>query len=66
MEIISDGCSFSGSYAWKYGLIDRIGGIEQALEYIRTQLGEVPVKYEYYPENKIPLLYKKLFHIGSK
>ena len=66
LEIISDGCSFSGSYAWKHGLIDQIGGIEQALEYIRTQLGEVPVKYEYYPENKIPLLYKKLFHIASK
>ena len=66
LELISDGCSFSGNYAWKHGLIDQIGGIEQALEFIRTQLGEASIEYEYYPENKIPLLYKKIFRIGSK
>lgn len=66
LEIISSGCSFSGIYAWKHGLIDQVGGIEQALEYIRTQLGEIPVKYEYYPENKVPLFYKKLLHICAK
>lgn len=66
LNIVSSGCSFSGNYAWKHGLIDQLGGIEQALEYIHNQLGEKTVKYWYYPENKISLLYKKLLRINVK
>lgn len=66
LKTVSSGCSFSGNYAWKHGLVDQIGGIDQALEHIQIQLGEESVKYWYYPENRVPLLYKKLFHIKTK
>lgn len=66
LNIVSSGCSISGNYAWKHGLVDQLGGIDQALEYIYDQLGGTSVEYWYYPENKIPVLYKKLFHINVK
>lgn len=66
LNIVSSGCSFSGKYAWKQGLVDQLGGIEQALNYIQTQLGEISVEYWYYPENKVSILYKKLFGISAK
>lgn len=66
LNIVSSGCSFSGDYAWKHGLIDQIGGIEKALEYIHAQLGETSVKYWYYPENKVSFFYKKFLHIDAK
>ena len=66
LEIISSGCSFSGSYAWTHGLIDQIGGIDQAMEYIRFKLGKSSLKFEYYPENKNSLLLRKLFRTGYR
>ena len=66
LNIISSGCSFSGKYAWKQGLVDQLGGIDQALNYIQTKLGDIAVEYWYYPENKVPMLYKKLFGLNAK
>lgn len=63
LDNISQGQTFSGKYAINNGLIDKIGGIEQALEYIKSQFSGSEVTYLHYPENKIPFFIKKIYNI---
>lgn len=63
LDDVSQGQNFSGSYAIKNGLIDKIGGMEQALEYIKSQIAVSETTYLFYPQNKIPLFIKKIFNI---
>jgi protease-4 len=80
-ESVSDGRVFSGKQALNLRLIDELGGLASAIEYIEKEIGLSNLDLEYYPiiekklfDNLIPsiknsvfsnILNKKLFYLYS-
>ena len=66
-ESVSDGRVFSGKQALNLRLIDELGGLASAIEYIEEEIGLSNLDLEYYPiiekkllDNLIPKSHKKL------
>jgi len=66
IESISDGRIFSGNQALRLKLIDAIGGLESAKEYIEKNLDLHDLKLEYFPRKKEKLLDKIISLLNSE
>ena len=66
IEIISDGRIFSGNQALKLKLIDGIGGLESAKEYIEKKIGLYDLELEYFPKRKRKLFDRILPELSSE
>jgi len=58
VDSIAQGRVWSGEDAVRIGLADQIGGLEEAVAYMKDRLGEEqgPLKVKYYPTHENPLL----------
>jgi protease-4 len=66
MKNISDGRIFSGNQALKLKLIDGIGGLESAKEYIEKKIGLYDLELEYFPKRKRKLFDRMLPELSSE
>jgi len=55
-NLVSDGRVFSGNQALELKLIDKIGGLEAAIVYIKTEVEIEDLSIEYYPKKEEKLL----------
>ena len=56
IDIISDGRVFSGNQALQLKLVDKIGGLETAIDYIENIIGAQDLALEYFPKKEEKLL----------
>ena len=57
---LAEGHIYSGQDALTLGLVDEIGGIPSAIEWMKTKLGVSSVQVVFGPKPKTPLLWKLL------
>lgn len=56
IDIVSDGRVFSGNQALQLKLVDKIGGLETAIDYIENIIGAQDLALEYFPKKEEKLL----------
>ena len=56
VESVSDGRIFSGNQALALKLVDEIGGLDNAIKYIKDSVGVDSVNLEYFPKKEKKLL----------